>query len=111
MCACVCVCSDSCVRDVCVHCSRRVRLTETGVGDDLVAVVTLLSLGGLDPPVPTHAQLLGDFLCGLEGMEGLEERGLSGDMYPHIDATHRGRITWLTGGPGQVSGGDKQRVG
>ena len=63
-----------CVTRVCVHRSRRVRLTETGVGDDLVAVVTLLSLGGLDPPVPAHPHLLRNFLCGLEGVEGLEER-------------------------------------
>lgn len=49
--------------------------TETGVGDDLVAIITLLSVLGLHLPIPALTDSVLDFLRGLERLERLGERG------------------------------------
>lgn len=49
-------------------------LTETGVGDDVVPVVTLLSVLRLHLPVPAGSQPVRKLLRGLERLEGLEKQ-------------------------------------
>lgn len=48
-------------------------LTETSISDNLVSVITLLSVLGLHLSVPTHANSVWDILCGLEWLEGLDK--------------------------------------
>lgn len=47
--------------------------TETSISDDLVSIITLLSVLGLHLSIPTDADSVLDILCGLERLEGLDK--------------------------------------
>lgn len=51
----------------------KTELTETSVSDNLVSIVALLAVLGLNLSVPTHTNSVRDFLCGLERLEGLHK--------------------------------------
>lgn len=52
---------------------HKTELTETSISDNLVSIITLLSMLGLHLSIPTHANSVWDFLRGLERLEGLEK--------------------------------------
>lgn len=47
--------------------------TETSISDNLVSIITLLSVLGLHLSIPTRADSVFHILCGLERLEGLEK--------------------------------------